>query len=175
MIVNEASRMFSAISLGVFCRLAPSTRAIIRSMKLSPGFWVILHDDAVRQHGGAAGDRGAVAAGLPDDGRGLAGDRRLIHRGNAFHDVAVAGDRLAGLDDDDVALLQQRRGDLFLAAGCAGRPADEPPGHGGGLGPAQRFGLRLAAALGDGLGEVGENHRQPQPDHDQPARTRTDR
>ena len=41
MIVSEASRMFSAISLGVFCRLAPSTRAIIRSMKLSPGFWVI--------------------------------------------------------------------------------------------------------------------------------------
>ena len=30
--------MLSAISLGVFCRLAPSTRAIIRSMKLSPGF-----------------------------------------------------------------------------------------------------------------------------------------
>ena len=42
MIVSEASRMFSAISLGVFCRLAPSTSAIIRSMKLSPGFCVIL-------------------------------------------------------------------------------------------------------------------------------------
>lgn len=40
MIVNAASRMFSAISFGVFCRLAPSTSAIIRSMKLSPGFWV---------------------------------------------------------------------------------------------------------------------------------------
>ena len=34
--------MFSAISLGVFCRLAPSTSAIIRSMKLSPGFCVTL-------------------------------------------------------------------------------------------------------------------------------------
>ena len=42
MIVSAANRMFSAISFGVFCRLAPSTRAIIRSMKLSPGFWVIL-------------------------------------------------------------------------------------------------------------------------------------
>ena len=39
--MSAASRMFSAISLGVFCRLAPSTRAIIRSMKLSPGVWVI--------------------------------------------------------------------------------------------------------------------------------------
>ncbi len=41
MIVSAASRTFSAISFGVFCRDAPSTRAIIRSMKLSPGFWVI--------------------------------------------------------------------------------------------------------------------------------------
>ena len=40
--VSAASRMFSAISFGVFCRLAPSTRAIIRSMKLLPGSWVIL-------------------------------------------------------------------------------------------------------------------------------------
>ena len=35
--VSEASRMFSAISFGVFCRSAPSTRAIIRSMNVSPG------------------------------------------------------------------------------------------------------------------------------------------
>ena len=33
--------MFSAISFGVFCRCAPSTRAIIRSMKVSPGLEVI--------------------------------------------------------------------------------------------------------------------------------------
>ena len=42
MIVSEDSRMFSAISFGVFCRFAPSTRPIILSMKLSPGFCVIL-------------------------------------------------------------------------------------------------------------------------------------
>src|SRR5271165_5198313 len=42
MMVSAASRMFSAISFGVFCRLAPSTRAIIRSMKVSPGLEVIL-------------------------------------------------------------------------------------------------------------------------------------
>ena len=39
--VSEASRMFRAISFGVFCRDAPSTSAIIRSTKLSPGFWVM--------------------------------------------------------------------------------------------------------------------------------------
>ena len=39
--VSEASRMFRAISLGVFCRLAPSTSAIMRSMKVSPGLAVM--------------------------------------------------------------------------------------------------------------------------------------
>ena len=76
-----------------------------------------LDDDAVRQHGGAAGDRRAVATGFADDRRRLAGDRRFIHRRNAFHHVAVTGDDLAGLDDDDVALLQQRCGDLLFAPG----------------------------------------------------------
>ena len=37
MIVSAASRMSSAISFGVFWRLAPSTIAIIRSRKVSPG------------------------------------------------------------------------------------------------------------------------------------------
>ena len=37
MIVMPASRMLSAISLGVFCRSAPSTRAIMRSRKVEPG------------------------------------------------------------------------------------------------------------------------------------------
>ncbi len=60
--VRLASRMFSAISLGVFCRLAPSTRAIIRSMKLSPGLGGDLDDDPVGEDLGAAGDRAPVAA-----------------------------------------------------------------------------------------------------------------
>jgi hypothetical protein len=38
---SEASRMFRAISFGVFCRAAPSTSAIIRSTKVSPGLDVI--------------------------------------------------------------------------------------------------------------------------------------
>ncbi len=36
--VKPASRMLSAISFGVFCRSAPSTKAIILSRKVSPGF-----------------------------------------------------------------------------------------------------------------------------------------
>ncbi len=41
MIVSPARRMLRAISLGVFCRLAPSTRAIMRSRNVSPGFDVM--------------------------------------------------------------------------------------------------------------------------------------
>jgi hypothetical protein len=39
-------------------------------------------------------------------------------------------------------------------------------GHGLGLGLAQRVGLRLAAAFRHGFGEVGEQHREPQPERD---------
>src|SRR5713226_8069081 len=41
MIVKAAIRIFSAISLGVFWRLAPSTSAIMRSRKVSPGLALI--------------------------------------------------------------------------------------------------------------------------------------
>jgi len=41
MIVRADRRMVRAISFGVFWRSAPSTRWIMRSRKLSPGFAVI--------------------------------------------------------------------------------------------------------------------------------------
>src|SRR5580704_3149976 len=41
MMVNPASRILSAISFGVFCRSAPSTKAIMRSRNVSPGFEVM--------------------------------------------------------------------------------------------------------------------------------------
>ena len=80
-----------------------------------------LDDDAVGEHARAAGDGAAVAAGLADDGRRLAGDRRLVDRGDALDHGAVAGDHLAGLDHDDVAARAARR----PAARCrrAGAPS----------------------------------------------------
>ena len=71
-----------------------------------------------------------------------------------------------------VALLQQRRGDLLLGTPVApGVQPVETAGHGVGLGPAQGVGLRLAAPLGDRLGEVGEQHGQPQPERRSARRT----
>ena len=106
--VKADSTSDRAISLGVRWRMAPSTRAIMRSRNDLPAPAVISHDDAVGEHARAAGDAGAVAAGLADDRGRLAGDRRLVDRGDAFDDLAVAGNDLSGLDDDAVAGLQVR-------------------------------------------------------------------
>ena len=74
-----------------------------------PGSWVISTTIRSREHARAAGDRAAVAAGLADHRRRLAGDRRLVDRGDALDHGAVAGDQLAGLDDHDVAAVQLGR------------------------------------------------------------------
>ena len=68
-----------------------------------------LDDDLVGEHARAAGDGAAVAAGLADHRGRLAGDGRLVDRGDALDHRAVARDQLAGLDDDDVALGAARR------------------------------------------------------------------
>ena len=164
MMVRPASRMLSAISLGVFCRSAPSTSAIMRSRNVSPGSGGDAHDDLVREHPGAAGDRRAVTARLADDRRRLTGDRRLVDAGDALDDLAVAGDDLAGGDDALVADVE--RGARPLLDRPVGPPAAR---HRLRPGLAQRVGLRLAAALGDRLGEVREQHREPQEHGDEPG------
>ena len=71
------------------------------------------HHDPVRDDGGAAGDGGAVAARFADDRRRFAGDRGLVDRGYAGRDLAVAGDKVAGLDIDEVTDLEVERGDAI--------------------------------------------------------------
>ena len=130
-------------------------------------------DQPVADERRATGDRAAdVRPGLLEDRRGLARDRRLVDEADALDDVAVAGDRLALLDDDDVALAQLGRADLLERAVRAAAV-----GRGLGARPAQRGGLGAAAGLGDGLGVGREQDREPQPDRDldleaQPARRR---
>ena len=145
----------------------PRRGAIMRSRNDWPGSCVIsttMRSESTRVPPVTAR---AVAAGLADDGRRLAGDRRLVDRRDALDDGAVAGDHLAGLDDHDVAAAQ-------LGGGLASVPSRSRATVVGAH-RAQRVGLRLAAALGDRLGEVAEDHRQPQPDGDgqgEPARGR---
>ena len=111
----------------------------------------------------AAGDAGAVAAGLADHRRRFAGDRGLIDRGDTLDHLAVGRDDVAGLDQDHVADLEAvARHQLEIvravAASALGRRFR--------LGGAQRVGARLAAAFRHRLGEIGEIDREPQPGRD---------
>ena len=104
--VSPTSRMCRAISLGVFCRAAPSTSAIMRSRNDSPGLAEMRTTIRSESTLVPPVTARAVAAALADDRRRLAGDRRLVDRGDALDHLAVAGDHVAGLDDHDVALAQ---------------------------------------------------------------------
>jgi hypothetical protein len=121
------------------------------------------HLDPIRQHARAAGDGRAVAAGFANDWGGLPSDGRLVHRGDAFDDLTVAWDQVAGFHEDDVALLQLRCGHDLEVRRVDG---SEPLGRRLGACLAQRCRLRLAAAFRHRLGEVGEQHGDPQPDDD---------
>ena len=76
------------------------------------------HDDLVREHHRATGHRRPVATGFAYHGGGFAGDRRLVDRRDAVHHITVAGDDLAGLDDDEVTDLQVPTGHLDDLAVC---------------------------------------------------------
>ena len=116
-----------------------------------------LDHESVREQLRPAGDGGAIAARLADDRGRLAGDRRLVDGADALDDLAVGGDHLAGFDDHDVAALQLGGREAASVAQTGVRRR---------AGRAQRVRLRLAASLGDRLGEVREEHRQPEPDGD---------
>ena len=120
-----------------------------------------LDHEPVGEQPRAAGDGRAVAARLADDRSGLAGDRGLVDRADALDDLAVGRDDLAGLDDDDVAAPELGGRHLLEAAGVRAPERDRRRAR-----RAQRVRLRLAASLGDRLGEVREQDRQPEPERD---------
>ena len=97
-----------------------------------------------------------------DDRGGFAGDRRFVDGGDAGHHLAVRGDEVAGLDENDVADLEVEGVHAFEDVAEVFR-VEEPLGPRVAAGPAHGVGLRLAASFGDGLGEVGEQHGEPQP------------
>ena len=127
-------------------------------------------DDLVREHARASGDGRAVAAGLADHGRRLAGDGRLVDAGDALDHLAVGRYHLARRDDDRLADPEGRAGDVLERAVRA-----PPVGDRLGAGLAELVRLRLAAALGDRLGEVREEHGEPEPCRHEPCEDARDR
>ena len=160
--VSPAIRMSSAISFGVFCRLAPSTRAIMRSRNVSPGLeviWTTIRSDSTMVPP-------VTALRSPPDSRITGADSPVMADSStmaipsitspspgmtcpAYHARSPACSWDAGISAVVPSGLSSV-GDGFLAAA------------------AQGVGLGLAPALGHRFGEVGEQHRRPQPQRDQP-------
>jgi hypothetical protein len=95
--VRLTNTMFSAISFG---RLLPARAFNHLDHPVEEriaGFGGDAHHDPVAQHPGAAGHGAAVAAAFAHHRRGLAGDGRFIHRGDALDDFAVGGNQFPGL------------------------------------------------------------------------------
>ncbi len=160
--MRPASRMLSAISFGVFCRSAPSTRAIIRSMKLSPGLVVIL--TTMRS------DRTRVppvtALRSPPDSR-ITGADSPVMADSSTDAMPSTTSPSPGITSPGPTT---HRSPIFRSvdATCLRRSVRlANVGHRLRPGPAQRVRLRLAATFGHRFGEVGEQHREPQPDRDE--------
>ena len=119
------------------------------------------HDEPIGEHPRAAGHGAEVATGLAQYGRGLARDRALVNGRHAVDRLAVRGDRILGLDQHQVVDAQRLGAHPFIAARAVWRTQplrdDLAPRR------AQGSRLGLAASLGDGFGEIGEQHGEPQP------------
>ena len=159
--VMPASRMLSAISFGVFCRAAPSTSAIMRSRKVEPGLAVM---------------RTLIASDITCVPPVTAERSPPASRITGADSPVIA----ASLTEATPSMTSPSPGMISPAStsttspwrsAVAGDGLDAAVGaiaarHGLGLGAPQARRLRLAAALGDRLGEVGEQHGEPQPEID---------
>ena len=155
--------MLSAISFGVFCRSAPSTSLIMRSRKVEPGAAVmrtLIQSDSTWVPP-------VTAERSPPDSRITGADSPVIAASltEAMPSITSPSDGMVS-----PASTRTTSPTFRLVAGDA--PVVRAVGAGQqlglrlGAGPAQRVGLRLAAAFGDRLGEIGEQHREPQPQDD---------
>ena len=97
-------------------------------------------------------------------GRGFAGNRRFIDRGNALDHVAVARNDVAGLANHQVACPQFVGGDGLKLVELARRLNALGTRFGTRL--AQGIGLRLAPPFRDSFGKIGEQYGEPQPEND---------
>ena len=155
--VSPASRIPSAISFGVLRRLAPSTRAIIRSRKLLPGSWVI--STTIRSESTRVPPVTALRS--PPASRITGADSPVTADSSteAMPSITVPS---PGITSPASTTTTSPFASSFAATVAAvAQPGD-------GLGPhrAQRVGLGLAAALGERLGEVAEDDREPEPERD---------
>ena len=124
-------------------------------------------DEPVREHARAAGDGREVAAGFAHHRRAFAGDRALVDRRDALDDLAVGRRSISPASTRTMSPLRRRARrarSSSAALHAAARPSFVAPDVAARR--AQRGGLRLAAPFGERLGEVREQHREPEPGGD---------
>ena len=164
MMVRPISRMLSAISFGVFCRSAPSTSRIMRSRKVEPGAAVM----RTRIQSDSTWVPPVTAERSPPDSRMTGADSPVIAASltEAMPSITSPSDGIMSPASTSTTspTLSSVLGHqpIVLRIACLGQQL----GLGLGALAPQRVGLRLAAAFGDGLGEIREQHGEPQPQDD---------
>ncbi len=160
--VNAESRMVSAISFGVFWRWAPDER----DHAVEETFAGIGGDpnlDLIRQHAGAAGHGTAVAAAFPDHGRG---DSPVM----ADSSTVAAPSMTSPSAEIDLPARAITTSSLRRSLALTSSTAAFGDAMGDGLHPRPAQGSVPAPCRvlprGDGFGEVGEEHGEPQPERE---------
>ena len=149
---------------------APSTSAIIRSRKLSPGFGVTrttIWSESTRVPP-------VTAERSPPDSRITGADSPVIADSSTLRDpldhVAVGRDHLAGRDDDDVAGRELGSGTSSIVPSARRRRATVSARV---LRSASACALPRPSATASA--KLANSDREPEPDRDQPRRRRSDR
>ena len=160
--VSPDSKIDSASSFGVFCRSAPSTSAIIRSMKVEPGAEVIF----TLMKSDSTAVPPVTAERSPPASRMTGADSPVIADSlteatpstmspspgmiSPASTSTISPSRRSSAFTPSTTTVEVLGIDVALGASIAARAA-------------QGVGLRLAAPLGDSLGEIREQHREPEP------------
>ena len=157
--VMAERRMVRAISLGVFCRLAPSTRLIIRSRKLSPGLAVtrtLIRSESTRVPP-------VTALRSPPASRITGADSPVMADSSTVATPSMISPSVGMISPAETrtrsSFPEQLGRDLLQ-----GSLRLQAIGHGPGARLAKRPGLGLAPAFCHGLREIGKEHREPEPE-----------
>ena len=161
--------MLSAISFGVLRRSAPSTSAIMRSRNDLPGSWVT----SITSRSESSLVPPVTAERSPPASRITGADSPVIADSSTEPTPSMISPS-AGMTSPASTTTTSPRcsSGAGTSSSAPSRGAERRRRR---ARRAQRVRLRLAAALGDRLGEVREEHGQPEPDGDRRRRTRAGR
>ena len=150
--------MLSAISFGVLRRSAPSTSAIMRSRNDWPGSCVT----SITSWSESSRVPPVTAERSPPASRITGADSPVIADSSTEPTPSITSPSAGMTSPASTTTMSPR----WSSAPGPRRSVARRAGERRGPGRAERVRLRLAAPFGDRLGEVCEQHRQPEPDAD---------